>query len=559
MFFSLCSLCLCGRKYKMKIAVAQINTTIGDFEGNKRKVLNRLAWAEKAGADIVVFPELTICGYPPRDLLEKPIFIQRNLECVEAIASKTSKTAVALGYISINEAQIGRGFFNTAGLLYNGAVQFSQAKSLLPEYDVFDEARHFEPAHTHRVHNFRGRKIALSLCEDLWSSYDFGGRRFYPHDPVQLFVNDGAEILINLSASPYTLKKHKIRRALVCGAASRFSRPVIYCNLVGGNDELVFDGLSFASNAAGEITAIGKAFEEDSFIVDVDHMGEPFEMREMADEEEIFNALVLGVRDYMKKCGFRKAVVGLSGGIDSAVVAAIAVNAIGAKNVTAIMMPSHFTSRQSLKDSDAIVRNLKIGYEMISIDNTFDAYRRMLGFSKKETKVTVTEENIQARIRGNILMAISNREGALVLSTGNKSELSVGYCTLYGDMAGGLAVISDVPKTMVYNIARFINRKREFIPESVLTKPPTAELKPDQTDQDTLPPYEVLDEILKAYVEEHLSSTSIIAMGFDKKIVEDVIKRVDSNEYKRRQSPPGFKVTSKAFGIGRRFPIAWKP
>jgi len=543
----------------MKIAVAQINTTVGDFDGNKKKILNRLAWAEKAGADIVVFPELTTCGYPPRDLLEKPVFIQRNLECVEAIASKTSRTAVALGYISINEAPFGRGLYNAAALLYDGVVQFSQAKSLLPEYDVFDEARQFEPAHSHRVHRFRGKSIALSLCEDLWSSYDFGGRRLYETDPMKNFVHEGAEVIINLSASPYTLKKDKIRRALVCGAASRFSRPVIYCNLVGGNDELVFDGLSFASNAAGQIIAIGKAFEEDRFIVDLSRQKAALEMREMEDDEEIYGALVLGLRDYMTKCGFKKAVIGLSGGIDSAVVAALAAHAIGAKNLTAIMMPSQFTSKQSVRDAYAVAKNLKIAHKVIPIDNIYKSYRKILGYSKKTTKVTVTEENIQARIRGNILMAISNRDGAIVLSTGNKSELSVGYCTLYGDMAGGLAVISDVPKTMVYKIAGFINRKKEVIPKSILTKPPTAELRPDQTDQDTLPCYEVLDDILKVYIEEHLSAPSIIAMGFDKKVVQDVIRRVDSNEYKRRQSPPGFKMTSKAFGIGRRFPIAWKP
>ena len=445
-------------------------------------------------------------------------------------------------------------------LLWIESFQFSQPKSLLPEYDVFDEARHFEPAHSHRVHSFRGTKIALSLCEDLWSSFDFGGRRLYPHDPMKRFVEEGAEVLINLSASPYTLKKHNIRKALVCGAAARFSRPVVYCNLVGGNDELVFDGVSFVANSAGKIIAIGKAFAEDIFLIDLSKIGAPeIQRTEMDDAEEIFGALVLGLRDYMRKCFFKKAVIGLSGGIDSAVVAALAAEAIGANNVTAIMMPSRFTSRQSTADARAIIHNLKIAHRIVSIDDVYSTYRKALGFSKGEKAVSVSEENIQARIRGNILMAVSNREGALVLSTGNKSELSVGYCTLYGDMAGGLAVISDVPKTMVYKIASFINRKREIIPESVVTKAPTAELRPDQTDQDTLPPYDVLDEILKAYVEEHLSAPSIVAMGFDKKTVADVIRRVDFNEYKRRQSPPGFKVTSKAFGIGRRFPIAWKP
>lgn len=543
----------------MKIAVAQINTTVGDFAGNKRKILNRLEAAEKAAADIVVFPELTVCGYPPRDLVEKPSFIQKNLECVEEIASKTSKTAVVLGYISINEARTGRGLFNTAGFLHKGLVQFSQAKSLLPEYDVFDEARHFEPARTHRVYSFRNKKIGISLCEDLWSAFDFGGRRFYPQDPMKLFASAGAEVMLNLSASPYTLKKQKIREGLVCGAAEEFSTPIVYCNMVGGNDELVFDGQSFIANAKGRIIATGKAFKEDLFAVDLDGPSKPVKVHEMDDDEEIYEALLLGVRDYMHKCDFGKAVIGLSGGIDSSVVIAIACDAIGPKNVTALMMPSRFTSKKSLDDAYAVARNFKIGSKVISIDKIYESYRRSLGYAAASKKVSLTEENIQARIRGNILMAVSNREGALVLSTGNKSELSVGYCTLYGDMAGGLAVISDVPKTMVYKIARYINRKREMIPRSVLTKPPTAELKPDQTDQDLLPPYDVLDEILKAYVEDHLSASSIVAMGYDKKIVGDVIHRVDTNEYKRRQSPPGLKVTSKAFGIGRRFPIAWKP
>lgn len=542
----------------MKIAVAQINTTVGDFSGNKRKVLSRLDMAEKAKADIVVFPELTVCGYPPRDLVEKPSFIQKNLECVEEIASKTTRTAVVIGYISINDAQTGRGLFNTAGLLYDGNVQFSQAKSLLPEYDVFDEARHFEPALTHRVQKFRDRKIGLSLCEDLWSAYDFGGRRLYPRDPMRLFANAGAEIMLNLSASPYTLKKQKVRQGLVCGAAKEFARPIVYCNLVGGNDELVFDGQSFVANARGQIIARGRAFREDLFVVDLDLPAAPIKADDMSDTEEIYEALLLGLKDYMRKCCFEKAVIGLSGGIDSSVVAAIACDAIGAKNVAAIMMPSKYTSKKSRDDASAMVRNLKMRSMTVPIDRIYESYRNALGQRDSRT-VTLTEENLQARIRGNILMAISNKEGALVLSTGNKSELSVGYCTLYGDMAGGLAVISDVPKTMVYKIARFINRKRELIPASVLTKAPTAELKPDQTDQDILPPYEVLDEILKAYIEDHLSAPSIVAMNYDRKVVEDVIRRVDTNEYKRRQSPPGLKVTSKAFGTGRRFPIAWKP
>lgn len=518
-----------------------------------------LARAEKSGADMIVFPELTTCGYPPRDLLEKPSFIQQNLECVEEIASKTGQTAVVLGYVALNESRTGRGLFNAAGLLYRGKVQFWQAKTLLPEYDVFDEKRHFEPAKAHRVFKFKGKNIALSLCEDLWAAYDFEGRQLYFQDPMRIFVHKGADLVINLSASPYTLKKQKIREGLVCGAARRFRRPVVYCNLVGGNDELVFDGQSFATDREGKIIIKGKTFSEDYFIVDFNNPGKFARPADMKDEQEIYEALVLGVRDYMRKCFFKKAVVGLSGGIDSTVVLAIACEAIGRENLTAITMPSRYTSAQSLDDARAVAKNFKVKTSTVPIDRIYDAYRKTLKFKGSVNRVSLAEENIQARIRGNILMAISNKEGSLVLSTGNKSEVSAGYCTLYGDMAGGLAVISDVPKTMVYQIARFINRKKQLIPKSILTKAPTAELKPDQADQDTLPPYEKLDEILKAYIEDHLSAQSIIAMGFDKKIVEDVVRRIDLNEYKRRQAPPGFKVTSKAFGLGRRMPIAWKP
>lgn len=543
----------------MKIAVAQINTTVGDFEGNKKKVLNHLSWAEKERADIVVFPELTICGYPPRDLLERPRFIERNLQCVAEIASKTKRTAVALGYVALNEARTGLGLFNTAGLLYDGKVKYWQAKTLLPEYDVFYEKRHFEPAHDHSVHNFKGTPIALSLCEDLWSKYSFEGRHIYPVDPMQLFVKGGAKIMINLSASPFTLKKQKIRHELVCGAAKRFKRPIVYCNLIGGNDELIFDGQSFAVNEKGEVIAQGKAFCEDRFIVDLEKSLPSLSLSAPRGEEEVFDALVLGLKDYMRKCGFKKAIVGLSGGVDSTVVLAIACAAIGPKNVTAITMPSRFTSKQSLDDAASVVKNFKVKSKIVPIDLIYDSYRKTLKFGGGVKNVSLTEENIQARIRGNILMAISNEEGSLVLSTGNKSELSAGYCTLYGDMAGGLAVISDVPKTMVYKLARLFNRKKTMISESILTKPPTAELKPGQTDQDTLPPYDKLDEIIKAYIEDHLSASSIIAMGHKRKLVEDIISRVDLNEYKRRQSPPGLIVTSKAFGMGRLLPIAWKP
>lgn len=540
----------------MKLAIAQIDTTVGDFKGNERKIIDNLRLAEKKGADLVVFPELTVCGYPPRDLLDKPVFVKENLLSVERIAKATKGTAVVLGYVSWNESKIGKGLFNMAGILYDGKVQFSQAKTLLPQYDVFDEKRHFEPAVKHLLHKFKGRKLALSLCEDLWSNYEFDGRRLYRDDPIELFAKEGAELIINLSASPYTLEKQKVRETLACKASKKFSIPIVYCNLVGGNDELIFDGRSIVTNKEGTIVCRGKAFEEDHIIVDIDDLPSKQLLSHASDEKDIIDALVLGLRDYTRKCSFKSAVVGLSGGIDSALVAFIASMAIGAGNVKGLIMPSEFTSEKSIDDAKELADRLQIKMERIDITEIYNSYRKTLNLKGKD--VSLAEENIQARIRGNILMAYSNREGAIVLSTGNKSELSVGYCTLYGDLAGGLAVISDIPKTLVYRLAEYINKTKELIPKSILTKAPTAELKPNQTDQDSLPPYGVLDAILKAYVEEHEDLAAIVKRGFDKSIVEDILRRVNLNEYKRRQSPPGLKVTSKAFGIGRRFPIAWK-
>lgn len=542
----------------MKIAVIQINTTVGDFEGNSAKILDGLRWAEKKSADLAVFPELAICGYPPRDLLEKPSFVQRSLMHVEEIAKKMGDVAIALGFISINETADGRGLFNSACLIHEGEVKCIQHKTLLPEYDVFDEGRHFEPAHKYEVYSLKGKKIGLSLCEDLWSRHEFGGRRLYRHDPIEKIVEQGADIIINLSASPYALLKQPIRRQLVCSAASRFDRPVVYCNLVGGNDELVFDGRSLVADNKGRIVHEGKSFAEDSFIVDIDNM-KPIEPSTDSAEEEVLQALILGLRDYMRKCGFHRAVMGLSGGVDSAVVAAIASQAIGSANVNGVLMPSPYSSPGSVRDAECLASNLGISTVTMPIDSIYESYRRTLGYAPKAKDVSLAEENIQARIRGNILMAISNRDGSLVISTGNKSELSVGYCTLYGDMAGGFALISDIPKTMVYAIARHINKRKEVIPQSIIDKPPSAELSPGQKDQDVLPPYEVLDRIIRLYVEERLGADAIMAEVSDRKTVAQVIKLIDTNEYKRRQAPPGIKITSKAFGLGRRFPIAWKP
>lgn len=544
----------------MKIAVAQINTTVGDFDGNTAKVLDRLKWAEGAGVDLVVFPELTVCGYPPRDLLEHPSFIKKNLASVQQIATQTKKTAVALGYVSVNETSAGRGLFNTAGILAEGTIQFVQHKMLLPEYDVFDEARHFEPATEQHVFSLKGVRVALSLCEDMWSSYAVGGRQIYRRDPMEMLVERGCDVIINLSASPYNVKKHEVRESIVCGTARRFRKPVVYCNLVGGNDELVFDGHSLVANDKGEIVFEGARFIEENFVVDLNHLAACSRLPLPSDAEAINRALSLGLGDYMRKCDFSTAVVGISGGIDSAVVAALAAAAIGPKKVLGVLMPSPYTAQQSLDDALLLCRNLSIPSRIIPIGEIYEAYRRTLKIKDGKGKVSLVEENLQARIRGNLLMAISNESGALVLSTGNKSELAVGYCTLYGDMAGGLAVISDVPKTMVYELARHINHMsgQEMIPRSIIERPPTAELKPHQTDQDILPDYATLDGILKSYVEDRLSIPEIVALGFKQSIVDDVTRRVNRNEYKRRQAPPGLKVTWKAFGSGRRFPIAWK-
>jgi len=541
--------------YDMKIAIAQINTTIGDFKGNADKMLAEIAWASREGAQLVVFPELTTCGYPPRDLLEKPLFIKRNLECLETVAKATKDIAAVVGYAAPNESQTGRGLYNAAGLLYEGRVVFTQEKSLLPEYDVFDEARHFEPARAHRVGEYRGKTLALSLCEDIWSEYTFEGRRLYTSDPIQAFANLGAELIINIAASPYALGKNAVREMLAQNTARRFARPVLYCNLVGGNDELIFDGQSMVVNAKGDIVRRAKSFEEDHFVVDTDHLM-PASTAPVTDEvDEVMRALTLGVRDYMYKCGFTKVVIGLSGGIDSAVVAAIAVAAIGKENVMGVLMPSPYTSEESMRDAHDVAKHLGFQTRTIPISTIYESYRATLGFANPDAAITVTEENLQARARGNILMALSNAEGTLVLSTGNKSELSVGYCTLYGDMAGGLAVISDVPKTMVYKIAARY-RNEGLMPSCGIEKPPSADLTPGHKDPDNLPPYEILDRLLKLYVEEHMSSHAIIELGFDEATVKRVVRLVDQNEYKRRQAPPGLRVTSKAFGSGRRFPIA---
>lgn len=542
----------------MKIAIAQINTTVGDFEGNTKKVLERLSWAEKAGVDILLFPEMTVSGYPPSDLLEKSYFILRNLEAIDNIAKRTKDTAVVVGYVSVNEQTTGKGLFNSAAFCHNGKICFVQHKALLPNYGVFDEGRYFESGKIHRCYEFKGVKIGITICEDVWSTVDFGGRRLYGRDPVESLVKSGASIILNISSSPYAIGKSALRETLLAQVARAHKVPVFYANLLGGNDELIFDGRSMVMNSDGALVYEGAAFAEDSFIIDTDNLPRPIERREYSEAEEIYQALVLGARDYVRKSNFEKVVIGLSGGIDSAVTAVIAVEALGPQKVMGVAMPSRYSSSSSVDDAKLLATKLGISFDVIGISDIYDEYLSTLKSAFKGTKPDVAEENIQARIRGNILMAISNKHKAIVFSTGNKSEIAVGYCTLYGDMAGGLAIIGDVPKTMVYKVADYINRMDEVIPKSTVMKPPSAELKPNQKDEDDLPSYDILDPILKAYIEEHQGPQAIIDMGFDRNTVEDIIRRVDRNEYKRRQAPPVLHVTSKAFGIGRVYPIAWK-
>lgn len=539
----------------MKVALAQINTTIGDFAGNEAKIVQSYRKAESLGADIVLFPELATCGYPPRDLLLKPSFIQANLDLLNRLAKVTGRAAMLIGYVGLNKARPGREATNSAALLQNGKIAATCAKTLLPTYDVFDEDRYFEPATENTPVELNGRKIGITICEDAWNDEDFWQDRRYRRNPVVELAEAGAEVIFNVSASPWHLGKNRIRHAMLGSLARKTERPFFYCNLIGGNDELVFDGASLAFNAKGELVGRGRGFEEDFLAIDTD-TAELVQAPEVADEEKVYKALVLGLRDYLHKCGFKSAVLGLSGGIDSALTAVLAVAALGAGNVRGVSLPSQYSSQGSLDDARVLAKHLGIRYDIVDIQPMFLAAREQLKEVFRGCSEDTTEENIQARLRGVTLMAMSNKFGSLLLTTGNKSELAVGYCTLYGDMCGGLAVISDVPKTMVYRLAKWINRQREIIPGSSITKPPSAELRPNQTDQDSLPPYDVLDAILQAYVVDLKSAAQITAAGFDEATVKRVIRLIDFAEYKRRQAAPGLKVTTKAFGVGRRVPIA---
>lgn len=543
----------------MKISLAQLNPVVGDTVGNTARLEGVIADIKPGSADLVVFPELYLCGYPPRDLLSLPWFIDRIEEAlgrVLAISAARPDIGILLGTVRRNPNASGMGLYNDALLIEGGRLLFEQHKQLLPTYDVFDERRYFDAGDKCNIFPYRGRMLGISVCEDAWNDPVFEKTLIYSRNPIEELAGSGADLMINISASPYHLGKDRERYDRYAHHARRWGVPMIFVGQVGGNDDLIFDGRSMVLDDHGRPVALLKQFEEEVRIVDVDQGGSDDKYTALPDMESLHGALTLGVRDYLSKCGFRTAVIGLSGGIDSALTACLAVDAIGSGNVRAITMPSQYSSRGSVEDSLKLAENLSIRCDVIPVTEIFDRYLTSLeepftGFDRD-----VTEENIQARIRGNLLMAYANKFNAIVLATGNKSELAVGYCTLYGDMSGGLAVISDLPKMTVYELAHWYNREHELIPETIINKVPSAELRPGQKDEDTLPPYDILDRILEMYLEKRLSREEITATGFEEKTVDRVIDSVDRSEYKRRQAVPGLRVTTRAFGSGRRMPIA---
>lgn len=544
----------------MRIALGQVNPTVGDLSGNLALCTRFARDAAERGAELIVFPELTLTGYPPRDLVEKRGFIERSEAAVEQLAAATADLPVTLiaGYVGRSKVPTGKQATNSAAAMRGGAVLMRQTKMLLPTYDVFDEARNFVPGDSQALWHHAGCDIALTICEDAWNDKEFWSHPLYPRDPVEELMQRGAGLLISINASPFNLGKRRQRIDMFRAMAHRHRKPIVVVNQVGGNDQVVFDGSSFAMDAEGNVIASGASFREDLVMVDLT-AGTGDQRADFEDEHEaVYEALVLGTLDYMRKCGFRRVLIGLSGGIDSALTAVIAVDAVGADNVRGVAMPGPFSSDHSVRDAHSMAERLGIRCDTVSITPAYHEMLRTLGPVFEGRAPDVTEENIQARLRGLTLMSLSNKFGALVLTTGNKSEIAVGYCTLYGDMCGGLAVISDVPKTMVYELSRIGNRRHgNAIPEAVFTKPPSAELRPDQKDSDSLPPYEVLDAILRLYVEEFRGVGEIASqLGLPLELVSDVALKVDRNEYKRQQAAPGLRVTSKAFGIGRRFPIA---
>jgi NAD+ synthase (glutamine-hydrolysing) len=571
------------------VALGQIDPTIGDFDGNRRLITAAHAEAARRGADLLVVPELALSGYPPKDLLERPAFLAAARAALEALARATSQLspsqtrapALLVGFPEqLRDSPTGRRVANSAALIEDGRITAVVRKSLLPTYDVFDEWRYFEPAIEVAPIDFRGRRLGVSICEDIWNDADFWPHRLYRTDPIEALVSRGAEILINISASPFTMEKRALRPRMLAATARRWQRPLVFVNQVGGQDDLVFDGASLVLDADGAVLARGHEHAPDLVIADLDQRRGDVRDALPSDLRSAIEALTLGTRDYARRCGFRRALLGLSGGIDSALVACIAARALGPENVLGVAMPSRFSSEGSLTDAASLAQSLGIDFNVLSIEPMFEAYLGALAPAFADARAgdgasdgdahaaaaDIATQNLQARIRGAILMALSNRHGRLLLTTGNKSELATGYCTLYGDMAGGLAVISDVPKTLVYRLAHEINRSdarsgaRGVIPNSTLTKAPSAELRPNQTDQDSLPPYDLLDAILDAHLEQGLDADALVAAGFDAAVVTDVVRRVRLSEYKRRQMPPGLKITGKAFGPGRRMPIAqaWK-
>jgi NAD+ synthase (glutamine-hydrolysing) len=537
---------------EMLIALAQINPVVGDLEYNAGKILEYINKADAARADLVVFPELTLTGYPPQDLLLDKQFLDAVEDKLQEISRVSGDTGVILGAPMRGP----NGLYNAAALLYRGKLRDVQYKSLIPFYDIFDEKRYFEPAKERKCLVFKDIQLGITVCEDIWNDKDYWNRQRYDKDPVEELVQQGAEIIINLSASPYHYGKYALRTDMLSKVAAKHGVDMVYVNQVGGNDHLIFDGSSVAVNKVGAICLQLSKFAEDFAVFDTgDFCKKISDEARREDISWIYEALLLGTRDYLHKNDFSKALVGLSGGIDSSVTAALAAAALGPENVVGVSMPSRYSSRGSREDARALAENLGIEYRVLPIENIFKTYIELLNPDGRPV-VDLAEENVQARIRGNILMFISNREGQMVLTTGNKSEMAMGYSTLYGDMSGGLGVLADVPKVMVYELAKYINREREIIPRSVITKPPSAELKPEQKDEDSLPPYPVLDQILRAYVEDIKSVDEIAAMGYSRELITDIVRRVNRAEYKRQQAPPSLHVTSRAFGPGRRVPIA---
>ena len=548
----------------MKLALAQINPTIGDFLGNVRRIVEVSVASQRQGADLVIFPEMAVCGYPPADLLEKSSFLARAQQAIEEIAERVTANhpiAVLCGCPTPAPSNSGKRVMNSAMLLRDGRVEFIQSKMLLPYYDVFDEQRYFAPAAKQVLYEMAGERIAITICEDAWNDKNFWPQRLYPVDPVENLMHQGATLIVNLSASPYYRDKREMRRAMLAAIARRHRVPVAMVNQVGGNDTLILDGSSLVLDEQGDTIAQAKSFQEDLLLVDLSSQTRAIPPSTGDEDAAVYDALVLGTRDYVRKCGFSKGIVGLSGGIDSALVATIAAEALGAENVLGIGMPSEYSSQGSIDDARQLAQNLGIQWELIPINDIFQQHLKALQPILKTYPPDITEENLQSRIRGALLMALSNKLGALVLTTGNKSEMSTGYCTLYGDMVGALAVIADVYKTCVYRLARHVNRDREIIPENTLIKPPSAELRPGQQDTDSLPPYEVLDPILEAYVERYEPAEDIVQaspLPLEINLVRSILRMVERSEYKRQQAAPVLKVTQKSFGVGRRFPIAVK-